>query len=412
MTAWRIGFVLGTTAGGTGRHVAMLASACAAADAEVKVFGPESVRALFEPSPASAAPAPAAPSAEFVAVAITDRPRPASDLAALRLLRRHLSDWRPGVVHAHGLRAGALAALAVLAARSRVPLIVTVHNARPAGARLGVIYGVLERIVARRANIVLCVSPDLSARMRALGARSVERAVVPALAAVPGPALDGQSSAGRASAGRTLAGSPKAGDLAAEGRPIVLGVGRLAPQKGFDLLLEAAAAWRDRASVPLVVIAGDGPLAADLAARAGNLGVDARFLGTRDDVDELLGVADVFVLPSRWEGQPLTLQEALRAGRPIVAADVGGVRDLCGDGGAPLAPPAGPAALLVPAGDPAALLVPAGDPAALGAAVLSVLDDPGLARRLSEAAYARAADLPTEADAVAAAFALYDALGR
>ncbi len=371
MTPSRIGFVLGTTAGGTGRHVAMLASACAAAGAEVKVYGPESVRALFEPGPAPAA----GRSAEFVPVAITDRPRPAGDLAALRLLRRELSRWRPGVLHAHGLRAGALAALALLAVPARVPLLVTVHNARPAGARLAAIYGVLERIVARRASIVLCVSPDLSARMRALGARSVQRAVVPAPVLAPGQAS---------------VGSPEAAELAAEGRPIVLGVGRLAPQKGFDLLLAAAPAWRDREPVPLVVIAGDGPLAADLAAQADKLGVDARFLGARDDVAELLEVAEVFVLPSRWEGQPLILQEALRAGRPIVAADVGGVRDLSGAAGA--------------------LLVPAADPAALGAAILSVLDDPGLARRLREAASARAADLPTEAAAAAAALDLYRAI--
>ena len=97
----------------------------------------------------------------------------------------------------------------------------------------------------------------------------------------------------------------------------------------------------------------------------------------------LLAAADVFALPSRWEGQPLILQEALRAGRPIVATDVGGVRDLTGDD--------------------AALLVPPGDPAALGQAVLAVLDDAGLGKRLSAAAESRAAELPAESDAVAAA---------
>lgn len=311
----------------------------------------------------------------FAPVGIADRPRPAGDLAAIRLLRRLLAGLRPDVVHAHGMRAGALAALAL---PLRVPLVVTVHNARPAGARLAMIYAVLERIVARRANVVLCVSPDLSARMRGLGAKSVRRAVVP-----PPPAGPGQPPAG----------GPKAIELAAEGRPIVLGAGRLAAQKGFDLLLAAASGWRNRVPVPLVVIAGDGPLAGDLAARADALGVDARFLGTRSDVTDLLAVADVFVLPSRWEGQPLILQEALRAGRPIVAADVGGVRDLCGE-------------------DQAALLVPAAHPAALRTAVLSVLDDPDLGSRLSAAAAARAASLPAVAEAAAAALALYRALAQ
>jgi glycosyltransferase involved in cell wall biosynthesis len=106
----------------------------------------------------------------------------------------------------------------------------------------------------------------------------------------------------------------------------------------------------------------------------------------------LLAAADVFVLPSRWEGQPLVLQEALRAGRPIVATDVGGVRDLTGDD--------------------AALLVPAGDPAELSRAVLAVLDDPDLAGTLAKAALSRAASLPTEADAAAAALRLYGHLAR
>ncbi len=80
------------------------------------------------------------------------------------------------------------------------------------------------------------------------------------------------------------------------------------------------------------------------------------------------------------------------SGRPIVAADVGGVRDLTGDD--------------------AALLVPPDDPAALADAVLKVLDDEGLAARLSKAAAQRAAALPTESDAVGAVLAIYERLRR
>jgi glycosyltransferase involved in cell wall biosynthesis len=95
------------------------------------------------------------------------------------------------------------------------------------------------------------------------------------------------------------------------------------------------------------------------------------------------------VVPSEWEGQPLVVQEALRAGRPIVASRVGGIPDLTGDDGA--------------------LLVPPGDPGELAAAVLAVLDDPGLAARLAAAARARAGSLPTPAAAVASAL---DSYGR
>ena len=168
---------------------------------------------------------------------------------------------------------------------------------------------------------------------------------------------------------------------------MVLAAGRLAAQKGFDVLLDAAAHWRDLDPVPLLAIAGDGPLAGELRARAASLGVDATFLGRRDDVADLLAAAAVFVLPSRWEGQPLVLQEALRAGAAIVATGVGGIPDLVGDD--------------------AALLVAPDDAPGLAAAVRSVLTDVALASRLRTAALRRGAALPTADDAVAAALAAY-----
>jgi glycosyltransferase involved in cell wall biosynthesis len=168
---------------------------------------------------------------------------------------------------------------------------------------------------------------------------------------------------------------------------VVLAVARLAAQKGLDTLVEAAGRWRERDPVPLVVFAGTGPLLGELTAAARAAGVRARFLGHRDDVPALLAAADVVVLPSVWEGQPLIVQEVLRAGRPLVASRTGGIGDLTGPD--------------------AALLVPPGDAAALSAAVLSVLEDRDLADRLSEAAVSRAAALPTEADALDAALAAY-----
>jgi glycosyltransferase involved in cell wall biosynthesis len=310
----------------------------------------------------------------FEPVEISDRPRPASDVTALRRLRRLLIGLKADIVHAHGMRAGAAAALSLRPGpgspwpRDRRPrLVVTVHNAPPAGAAATAFYVLLERMVARQADVVLCVSSDLSARMRRIGVREVGMAIVPA------PLVR--------SAGRRPA------DLCDDGRPIVLAAGRLAPQKGFDTLIGAAARWRGRLPEPLLVIAGAGALAGDLAAQARKLGVTVRFLGRRDDIDDLLAVADVFALPSRWEGQPLVLQEAMRGGRPIVATDVGGVRDLTGDD--------------------AALLVRPDDPAAFASAVLNVLDDAGLAARLSKATALRAAALPTETEAVESVIDLY-----
>jgi glycosyltransferase involved in cell wall biosynthesis len=153
------------------------------------------------------------------------------------------------------------------------------------------------------------------------------------------------------------------------------------------VLIEAASCWQDRDPVPLLAIAGEGPLAGELAARARAAGVAVRFLGRRADVPALMAAADVVVVPSAWDGQPLVVQEALRAGRPLVASRAGGIPDLTGED--------------------AALLVPAGDAAALAKAVMSLLDDPGTAITLRTSAVARAATLPGPAEAVDAAIALY-----
>jgi glycosyltransferase involved in cell wall biosynthesis len=431
MIRLRICYVLATAAAGTGYHAAMLAGGADARGMSVAVFGPQATLTRFFPgAPAPADPADpdapdgpvaAAPDAprnatmchregsnpidvtssrdegadvaepaslagpgpggiRFGAVEIVDRPQPGRDAAAVRRLRRLLATEDPQIVHAHGTRAGAFAALA-LGPRGRgraglVPaLVVTMHNAPPGGLAAGLVYRGLERVMARRADAVLCASPDLADRMRRLGASGVERAVVPAPAAPPPAAED---------VARVRA------ELGAGDRPVVLAVGRLAAQKGFGVLLAAAGAWTERDPRPLVAIAGEGPLEGELTAAAQRHGVDVRFLGPRRDVPALLAVADVVVVPSQWEARALIVQEALLAGRPVVASRVGGIPELTGED--------------------AALLVPAGDAGALSDAVRAVLDDPALAARLAAAARARGAGLPSAADAVDAALAVYERL--
>jgi glycosyltransferase involved in cell wall biosynthesis len=366
VTRPRIAYVIGTTAGGTGRHAAMLAEGCTARRLAVSVFGPAATRSLF-------------PAVAFTPVDIADRPRPARDAAAVLRLRRLLARYAPDVVHAHGLRAGAVTALALARTprRERPAMVVTTHNAAPSGVTSRAAYLALERLTARRADAVLCVSADLAGRMRRAGARDVALAVVSAPpAAAPSAEAVGQARSA----------------MGAAGRPVVLAVGRLAPQKGFDVLLEAMTMLRDREPAPLLVIAGEGPQAARLTARSGAVGSGVRFLGRRADIPALLAAADVVAVPSRWEGQPLIVQEVLRAGRPLVASRVGGIPSLTGED--------------------AALLVPPGDPGRLASAVRSVLDDRALASALSAAAVARARALPSEPDAVDAALAAYRRLVR
>jgi hypothetical protein len=213
----RVTLVLGTTAGGTGTHVRMLATGLAARGVAVTVAGPPSAGARLS--------FPGGPAVPFAAVEIGVRPRP-GDLATILRLRGLLaaarrgapqgapaatgspgarlavaSPGRPGVVHAHGLRAGALSLLALALVRGarRPRTVVTVHNAPPSGGGApALVYRLLERVVARRADLVLCASPDLEARMRAAGARRVGPAVIRA----PGPACPARGPAGRWRAAR------------------------------------------------------------------------------------------------------------------------------------------------------------------------------------------------------------------
>ncbi|MBO0839174.1 MAG: glycosyltransferase family 4 protein [Actinobacteria bacterium] len=350
----RVGLVVSVASGGTARHVAALAEGCQDNGLAVSVLGPEATLRRLRTSAAA------------VPVAIGDRPRPLRDLSALVRLRRWVASWRPDLVHAHGVRAGAFAAAAIALTprRGRPALVVTVHNAPPSGRGAAVIHAGLELICVQRADLVQCASADLMMRLQARGAAETELVEVPAVRCAA------MSVADVAAVRR---------ELCAAGRPVILAVGRLAPQKGLDVLIEAAAQWRDRSPRPVTVIAGDGPLAAALCAQAARFADgDVRLLGHRDDVPVLLAAADVVVVPSRWEARALIVQEAMHAGRPIVASRVGGIPDL--------------------AGEDTAVLIRPGDPAVLAAAVTALLDDPELAARLGSGARAKAASFPTAED--------------
>jgi glycosyltransferase involved in cell wall biosynthesis len=160
-------------------------------------------------------------------------------------------------------------------------------------------------------------------------------------------------------------------------------VGRLADEKGPDLLLEAAA----RLPGCAVVLVGDGPDRARLERLATKLGLEDRtvFTGWSDDVRRLLPTFDIVVQPSRREGFGLTLVEAMLAERPVVAADVGGVREVVVDGDT-------------------GLLVPPEDAAAVAAAAARLLADPEERRTMGAKGRARALERFT-ADAMARRFA-------
>lgn len=118
-----------------------------------------------------------------------------------------------------------------------------------------------------------------------------------------------------------------------EGSVIGLGV-RLAEQKGIRYLLQAMPEVIKNFPDITLVIAGRGPLADDLKKQANDIGIhpNVRFIGPRLDIPALLKLFDLYVLPSLWEGLPMVLLEAMAAGCPIIATDVGGVSMAIHDG--------------------------------------------------------------------------------
>lgn len=337
--------VLGSSAGGVARHVADVARGASARGTRVAVAGPAALAGQI-----------AAPGVPYLPVEITDRPGP-GDVVALRRLRGIAAS--ADVVHAHGLRAGALAVLAARTLRRRPAVVVTLHNLPVGGRVIRAVAAALEVVVARGADAVLGVSGDLVERAARRGARRTERALVPA----PPHRAPGSSSE---QVRRELG--------VADGVGLVLTVARLAPQKGLDLLCDAAGRLAD---VPVLwVVAGDGPLEAEVASRVAAGRLPVRLLGRRADVPDLLGAADVVVSTARWEGQPLGVQEALAAGAPVVATDVGGTREVTGE---------------------AAVLVPT-DADAVARAVRSLLEAPGRRAALGRAALEQAARLPRADD--------------
>jgi glycosyltransferase involved in cell wall biosynthesis len=152
--------------------------------------------------------------------------------------------------------------------------------------------------------------------------------------------------------------------------PVVIYAGRLSPEKGVDVVVDAWAEARRRGVVATLCLVGDGPERGALERRARDHGVlgAVRFAGPAADVAPWLHAADALVLPSRTEGLSVALLEAMACGLPVVATDVGGTREAAGG---------------------AAVLVPPGDPRALAEAVAAVLADPAQAQVLGEAARRR-----------------------
>ena len=279
-----------------------------------------------------------------------------ADLKALRQLKQLAATAQ--VIHAHGLRAGALAVLAVkrLPAAKRPRVVVTLHNLPVGSAPTRLVGQALHLVVVKGADYVLTVSPDLLEKAKQLGLTAGEIAVVPAPArgcvdcscmdhaAQPEISQDSAQSSDAASGVGTVSAADAGSTAGAGVAPRVLTIARLAPQKGLDLLLEAATLIKQRGIDFTWLVAGDGPLKAQLNQQIATADLPVKLLGRREDIGALLSQADVVVQTSYWEGQPLTLREAMQAGRAIVATDVGGSAYTLAGCGQLVEPQAGPLA--------------------------------------------------------------------
>lgn len=161
--------------------------------------------------------------------------------------------------------------------------------------------------------------------------------------------------------------------LGLEGKRVILSIGRLVEQKGHRYLIQSAEVLRENHPEMAVLIVGEGPLMENLEEEIEELRLTetVRMLGPRRDIPELLALSEVFVLPSLFEGLPITLLEAMASATPIVVTDVDGIRDVIEhevDG----------------------LLVPSRDPESLAKAIDALLSDPERARELGRKSFEKA----------------------
>ena len=261
--------------------------------------------------------------------------------------------------HTHGGVAGLYGRLA--AKKAGIPSVVhTLHGIHYLHYRNPLLkwaFIVLERRLSRFTDAVIFVSQaDLRKGMKlrlapAGKARLIRNGIDPA-GIIPG-----------------FDRAAKKSQLGSDGRPLVVAVSRLHRQKGLKYLLRAVPLIREEIPAVKVVIAGGGPLESKLASAMKRLriGESATLLGERKDAREVLAAADVFVLPSLWEGLPYVLVEAAALGKPIVATDIDGVREVVRSG-------------------ETGVLVPPRDPGGLAAALILLLRDRDLAGKLGERA--------------------------
>lgn len=265
-------------------------------------------------------------------------------------VRALLADWGPEVLHCHGYHADVV--LSGVAKRVGIKVVSTAHGFTRGGWR-NRLYEWLQVWHFRKFSGVAAVSRKLREELIAAGVPDGR------VALIPNAYRSAEAPLSRAEARESIG-------IAADAWAIGW-VGRLGPEKGGDVFLEAIARLEGRAGLTAVII-GSGRMEESLRARADELGISGSIIwaGRRPDAASLFKAFDLFVLSSRTEGTPMVLLEAMSAGVPVVTTAVGGIPDVVGD--------------------EEAWLVPSDDPSALAAAIVAAREDHVAARGRAGAA--------------------------
>lgn len=272
---------------------------------------------------------------------------PWRDLRAVFELKDALARYAPDLVACHSSKAGWLGRIA--AKMLGIPVVFTAHcwaYAEGVSPLRRAVYRGAERVAAPLASRIITVSDyDRRLALRARVARNDQLVTI---------------------RNGTEITSPETGALRSGKPSRMIMVARLDSQKNHEDLFQALAQLgHTRWELDIV---GDGPLEDHLKTRAASLGIDGQinFLGYRPDVATLLAGAQIFVLASHWEGLPISILEAMQAGLPVVATDVGGVGEAVADG-------------------ETGFLVPYGDVPALKQAIEQLLDNAELSAEMGRA---------------------------
>lgn len=305
---------------------------------------------------------------------------PIADMLAILEISRVLQRERPKVLHLHSSKAGLLGRLA--GKLTGVPQILFTAHGFSFHAQLHPIamrvFAFLERTLAPLADVIVPVS-DYD-RQRALQFRVCEPE---RLHCVPNGISPSR-----------FEGHDRAGMRAALGMPeetVLVGmVARFAHPKDHEGLLEAMRPLLSDSDAVRLVLIGGGPEMPRIRRLAETLGVAGQvvFLGDRDDIPQLLAALDLFVLTSKFEGLPISVLEAMAAGLPVIASEVGGVPELVTHG-------------------ETGMCVPAEDVEALREALCSLIADPAARERLGRKGRERARTEFTATKTVRGIEALY-----